>query len=74
MMQLQLSDLKVGEVKPPRGKWSNENQRYMDLAPLDAFIASFKDKKLEYRDGNITAGQAYHQNYLQYLEKCWDDH
>ncbi len=72
-LQLQLSDVNVGIVKNPT-RWSNPDQKYLDLNPLDVFIDSFKSPNLEYREGNIPEGQAYHKNYMTYLKKCWAEH
>lgn len=73
MPTMKLHDVSLGVLKNPR-KWSNEQQKHVDLNPLDHFLNRFKNKNLQYVDGNIHDGASYHRNYMEYLEKCWAEH
>lgn len=75
MSTLKLSDVEVGNVKPPC-QWSNDAQKFVDLNPFDCFIKDLgkSEAGLVYVDGNISEGAAYHRNYMRYLEKCWAEH
>jgi hypothetical protein len=77
MPTLQLSDVAVGVVKAP-SQWDNSQQRNVELDPFEVFskelAKSDKTVNLQYVDGNILDGMAYHRNYMEYLEKCWAEH
>lgn len=84
MAVLKLGDVAVGDIKGPR-QWSNEEQRMVPLDPLQTFIDRLTDKKHNYKTNeysqtlfcrfdNIGEGQAFHKNYMEYLEICWGDH
>ena len=84
-MELQLSDVAVGKPSAPR-HWSNQEQKYIETCPRNAFKERMHDFKADwstkqitqslfFRKSNINHDAAiYHKNYMEYLEKCWADH
>lgn len=81
---LKLAKVAVGTPQKPK-QWSNSEQRYVDLDPRDTFLASMTDREFNYknkgytqtlfeRHNNIPDGHCYHQNYMMYLKKCWEEH
>lgn len=80
-MELVLDDIAVGKVKKP-GKYdygdsnkimsfsANNKPKFVEFDPLETFLKKFKNICAH----NIQNGEAYHQNYLYYLQKCWGEH
>lgn len=85
MTQLKLSDVKVGKAQKP-SRWDNKTQSQIELDPFEVFVNQLSDKKYDWK--TKTTSQSlffrkavmpedacmYHNNYMEYLEKCWADH
>lgn len=84
-MQLQLTDIPVGEIKNP-SKWNQETQRNEEVEFRSWFLDQLNDRKVDYSTKKVSQSLvlrsccipedavAYHQNYIKYLEKCWGEH
>lgn len=73
MLQLQLSDVKVGTPQNPQ-EWSNHDKKYVDVDPKQHFLTKLGNNDLLYVDSNLPDVEVYHRNYIEYLEKCWAEH
>jgi len=85
---LQLSDVEVGRLaNPPR--YDEKEMKFVkstDGQTRQNFIKLFNDKKYDYKakhysqsmfylhDNIPEEAQAYHRNYVGYLQRCWKDH
>jgi hypothetical protein len=81
---IQISDVKPLPLAPPR-EYCSEARGYVDRDPRLHFLHSLTDTKKDWKTAQVTQslfhrvddiseGQAFHRNYLGYLEKCWQDH
>jgi len=80
---LQLTDTKPGTLQPIL-EWSNGKK--VEVAPKPKFLDRFTDKKYDwkteqtaqstfyYADNLPKEAEAFHKNYMEYLERCWGDH
>jgi len=83
MPTLQLTDIQLGKLS---SVWEYMNGQYQDVDPLENFLNRFNDKKTDWQTKETTQSifyvtddfpedvQAYHKNYIEYLERCWGDH
>lgn len=85
---LQLSDVRFERIAPPT-QWDYKTQKSVPLDAREVFLNRLQDKQsrhdwkrktqtntqsLFHLDDNLPAADAYHMNYLEYLEKCWANH
>lgn len=85
MITLKLSDVQIGSIKPIK-KWSNSEQKYAEVNPLQNFLERLDDRKTDGRTGEVSQSlfyensnipensEVYHKNFLEYLEYCWGNH
>lgn len=76
MSIIQISDTKLEKLKFSRFDWNIKKN--VEYDPYQDFLdkKSFKSGKDEYHfyKDNISEGEAFHKNYLEYLEICWGQH
>lgn len=76
---LQLSDTKVGNIKPERRLKRNVVQNFSnpiweEVDVKAEFISSIDRTNLLKHHNLPVDTQVYHKNYIGYLTKCWADH
>lgn len=70
-MIIKISDIEIGEVTKPIFYDYKKRER-VEIDPYQYFLDNNKIKDV--KNTNIKYNNAYHKNYLEYLEKCWGDH
>lgn len=89
-MKLRLSKTEVGYLQSPKKWSNSEQRevpldarqvflnrlsdRQTKYNTLEKFFAPTVTHQLEYCQDSIGAGQAFHKNYMEYLQKAWGDH
>lgn len=76
-MLLTTSPVAVGQLSPKKQYTSNvfscdKPREYIEVSRFDVYIKSLKEKSKPVACNSL--GDAYHSNYMDYLEICWSDH